>query len=132
MVFHLYKEVSLNIVFEVKFMDEDIVINCKVISIRPHFDAYGNEFVCVEFGVEAQKPPTIMPVPTNLPPEVSAVIPIISQLPKMFSHGKVYSHRLTIFLSNQEWEKMGRKYQYNDEVEIRISRKDGTIKIVPL
>ena len=88
--------------------------------------------VCIEFSVEAQKPPTVMSFPSNVPQEFSFVIPILSQIPKMFSQGKTYTHRLVLFLTNQEWERMEHKYQYNDEIEIRINRKDGTIRIIPV
>jgi len=112
--------------------DDEIIIHCKVTSIHPSSDSYGNEYVCIEFSVEAQKPPTVMSFPSNLPQEISFVIPILSQIPKMFSQGKAYTQRLVLFLTNQEWERMSRKYQYNEEVEVRINRKDGTIKITPI
>ncbi|MCX8176309.1 MAG: hypothetical protein N3E48_03655, partial [Candidatus Bathyarchaeota archaeon] len=72
--------------------DNEININSKVVSIHPFFDVYGNEYVCVEFGIEAQKPPTVMSMPPNIPQELSIVMPLITQLPRMFSQGKVYTN----------------------------------------
>jgi len=112
-------------------MSEEIVITCKITSIRPYFDAYGNEFVCVEFGVEAQKPPTVMSMPQNLPSEMSFVMPILTQIPKILPQTKLYNNRLILFLTTLEWEKLVRKYQYGDEVEIRVG-KDGTLRLVPI
>jgi len=107
---------------------EDITITCKVVSIHPFFDGYGNEFVCVEFGVEASKPPTVVSMPSNVPQEVSYVMPLLTQIPKMLSHPKAYNNRLILFLTKPEWEYLSRKYQYNDEVEIKID-KEGSIRL---
>ncbi|RLI05623.1 hypothetical protein DRO26_01660 [Candidatus Bathyarchaeota archaeon] len=111
-------------------MDEEITVNCKIISIRPFFDGYGNEFVCVEFGVEAQKPPAVMSLPSGLPQEISFLVPILTQIPKMFTQKKIYSKRIVLYLTNQEWERMERKYHYGDEVEVKINRKNGMIKLM--
>ncbi|MGP3668287.1 MAG: arcadin 1 [Candidatus Bathyarchaeota archaeon] len=111
---------------------DEISINLKVVSIHPFFDAYGNEYVCVEFGIEAQKPPAVMSMPPNIPQELSIVMPIIAQLPRMLSQGKVYTNRLVLFLTVHEWEKMEYKYHYGEEVEIRVNKKTGEIKLIPL
>ncbi|MHC1586495.1 MAG: arcadin 1 [Candidatus Hecatellaceae archaeon] len=111
-------------------MEEPAVsIPCKVISVHPSFDAYGSEYVCVEFGIEAQKPPTVMSLPANLPQEASFIIPILSQLPKLMPQAKTYSKRLALYFTVEEWDRLPRKYQFGDEVEIRVMR-DGTINII--
>jgi len=112
-------------------MSEASVIHCKVTGIRPFFDSFGNEFVCVEFGIEAERPPTVMSTPTSTPPEMSFIMPIISQIPKMIPQGKIYTSRLVLFLTTREWENVVKKYQYGDEVEIKID-KDGTLRVNPL
>lgn len=111
-----------------------ITIICKVISIHPFFDSNRNEYVCIEFGIEMPKPPTVVSMPSNIPKEVSSVIPILTQIPKIFGQTKTYdkySNRLILFLTKSEWESLSRKYQYGDEVELRIE-KDGTIHLVPI
>ena len=112
--------------------EDEITINSKVVSVHPFFDTYGNEYVCIEFGIEAQRPPTVMSMPTNIPQELSIVMPIITQIPKMFSQGKVYTNRLILFLTSYEWEKMGYKYHYGEEVEIKVNKKTGEVRLVPL
>lgn len=105
-------------------------IACKVISVHPSHDPYGNEYVCVEFGVEAQRPPTVMSLPPNIPQEVSSLlVPLLTQIPKMVPQARAYTKRLTIYFTPEEWEKLPRKYQYGDEVEIRVLR-DGSLKVI--
>ena len=106
----------------------DVTITCKVISIQPFFDGYGNEFVCIEFGVEASKPPTVVSVPSNVPQEISSVMPILTQIPKMVHQRRIYNNRLVLYLTKSEWEYLSRKYQYNDEVEIKVE-KEGIIHL---
>ncbi len=105
-----------------------VAFPCRVTAVHPHYDAYGNEYVCVEFSVEAQRPPSVIQMPKEAPEELSAVIPIVSQIPKMMVHGKAYSNRLVLFLTVQEWERMERKYQYGDDAEVSIGR-DGSISV---
>jgi hypothetical protein len=99
-----------------------------VTSIHPFFDQFGNEFICVEFTVEAQRPPSFVQMPRDAPQEISVVMPIISQIPKMFPQPKVYSNRLFLFLTTQEWERIQRKYQYGDEAEVNID-SNGSINV---
>ncbi|WP_309491877.1 arcadin 1 [Candidatus Hecatella orcuttiae] len=105
-----------------------ISIICKVNAIHPSAAPFGGEFVCVEFAVEAQKPPSFIQIPKDIPQEVSAVMPILTQLPKMLPQVKPYNNRLVLYLTPQEWEKLPRKYQYGDEVEIKIN-PDGSIHV---
>jgi len=106
----------------------EVTFPCRVTAVHPHYDAFGNEYVCVEFSVEAQRPPSIIQMPKEAPEELSAVIPIVSQIPKMMVHGKAYSNRIVLFLTVQEWERMERKYQYGDDAEVSIG-KDGSINV---
>ena len=106
-----------------------VSIACKVISIHPTFDHYGSEYVCVEFGIEAKKPPTVMSLPANIPQEASFIVPILSQIPKLIPQPKTYSKRLTLYFTSEEWSRLPRKYQFGDEVEIRVL-KDGSIQII--
>jgi len=110
-------------------LSEASVIHCKVIAVHPFHDAYGNEFVCVEFGVEAQKPPNVMSMPQNVPSEMSVVMPVIRQIPKLFPQAKQYNNRLVLYLTPKEWEVMRRKYNYSEEVQIKIDNKDGSIHL---
>jgi hypothetical protein len=110
-------------------LSEESIINCKVIAVHPFHDIYGNEFVCVEFGLEAQKPPNVMSVPQNLPTEISAVMPVIKQIPRLFPQAKQYNNRLVLYLTPNEWEIMQRKYNYGEEVQIKINNKDGTVQL---
>lgn len=96
--------------------------------MHPSFDQFGNEFVCIEFSVEAERPPSFVQMPRDVPQEVSAVMPIISQIPKMFPQAKAYSNRLVLFLRVDEWNRLQRKYQYGDDVQIRVAA-DGSINI---
>jgi len=104
-------------------------IACKVISVHPSYDPYGNEYVCVEFGVEAKKPPTVMSLPPNVPQEISFIFPLLSQIPKMIPHAKAYGKRLAVYFTPEEWDKLPRKYQFGDEVEVRVMR-DGSLKVI--
>lgn len=108
-------------------MDE-VSFVCKVNSIHPSIDSYGNEYVCVEFAVEAQRPPSIIQMPQNVPQELSAVMPLLSQIPKMLPHGRTHANRLMIFLTPQEWERLRRKYQFGDEAEVKIAA-DGSVNV---
>lgn len=76
--------------------------------------------MCVEFSVEADRPPNVIQMPKDTPQELSAVIPIVSQIPKMIVQSKTYANRMILFFSPQEWERMRRKYQYGDEVEVKV------------
>ncbi|MCJ7505419.1 arcadin 1 [Candidatus Bathyarchaeota archaeon] len=106
----------------------EVAFPCRITAVHPHYDPFGNEYVCVEFSVEAQRPPSVIQMPRGAPEELSAVIPIISQIPKMMVQGKAYSNRFVLFLTVQEWEKMERKYQYGDDAEVTIG-KDGSIHV---
>jgi hypothetical protein len=106
----------------------EVTFSCRATAVHPHYDPFGNEYVCVEFSVEAPRPPSFFQMPKEIPEELSAVIPIVSQIPKMMTHGKAYTNRLVLFLTVQEWEKMERKYQYGDDAEVAIS-KDGSIHV---
>jgi len=106
-----------------------ITISCKVTAVYPSFDPYGNEYVCVEFGAEPRKPPTVMSMPANFPQELSFIIPLLAQIPKMVPQTKTYSKRLALYFTQEEWERLPRKYQYGDEVEVRVMR-DGTVKVI--
>ena len=114
----------------VKGLEEPVAsIACKVISVHPSYDPYGNEYVCVEFGIEAKKPPTVMSLPPNLPQEVSFIVPLLSQIPKMVPQAKAYSKRLAVYFTPEEWDRIPRKYQFGDEVEIRVM-KDGSLRVL--
>jgi len=106
----------------------EVTFHCKATSIHPASDPYGNEYVCVEFTIEAQRPPSVVQIPANLPQEISAVVPIISQIPKMLPQAKAYAHRLTIYLTVQEWERLQRRYHFGDEAEVKIS-SDGSFQL---
>ncbi len=105
--------------------------SCRVSSIHPFFDPFGNEFVCVEFAMEAQRPPSVVSMPTNVPEEVSMVMPIISQIPKMFAQSKIYSNRLVLYFTTLEWSRLRRKYQFGDEVEVAVDQ-NGSIQVTPI
>lgn len=106
----------------------EITIGCRVNSIRPINDPYGNEFVCVEFAMESQKPPALIQFPKDVPQEVSAMIPIISQIPKMFPQVTAYTNRLTLLLTTAEWERLQRKFQFGEEAEIKVEN-NGEIRV---
>ncbi len=110
---------------------EDIIISCRIIAIRPFFDGYGNEFVCIEFGTEAAKPPSVVSMPSNIPKEISSIMPLLAQIPKMHGQRKIFDNRLVLYLTKEEWGRLSRKYQYNDEVEIKIN-KEGDIHLIPI
>jgi len=106
----------------------EVTFPCRVTAVHPHYDPFGSEYVCVEFSVEAQRPPSFFQMPKEVPEELSAVIPIVSQIPKMMAQSKAYSNRLVLFLTVQEWERMARKYQYGDDAVVTIGR-DGSIHV---
>lgn len=103
---------------------------CKVVSVHPSNDPYGNEFVCVEFALEAQRPPNVVQLPANVPQEISALIPLLSQIPKIlpFGQARSYANRLLLYLTPQEWDRIKRKYQFGDEAEVKIAA-DGSIHL---
>ena len=109
----------------------EYVIICRVNAIRSSHDPYGNEYVCVELAAEAQRPPTLIQMPKDAPQELSFVLPILSQIPKMLPQPKVYVNRLVAFFTIQEWERLKDKYRYGDEVEVKIGR-DGSISVKPI
>jgi len=104
----------------------EITFVCKVTSVHPSNDAYGNEYVCVEFAFEPPKPPSVVQMPPNMPREFSMVMPLITQIPKMLLQSKAYSNRLVLYLTLQEWDRLRRKYQFGDEIEIKIA-SEGSI-----
>jgi hypothetical protein len=110
-------------------MDE-VTIQCKVTAVHPAFDQIGNEYVCVEFAVET-KPVSFTAMPTSAPPEAQAIMPILSQIPKMFSQGKVYSNRLVLYFTPEEWEHLTRRYAYGEEYEVKVD-KNGVIQVTPI
>jgi len=107
---------------------EEISFICKVNAIHPSVDSYGNEYVCIEFAVESQRPPSVIQMPPNMPQELSALVPLLSQIPRMLPHARAHSNRLVIFLTPQEWDRMKRKFQFGDEAEVKIG-PDGAIKV---
>ena len=104
------------------------IIRCKVISIHPAHDIFGNEYVCIEFGVESQPPPAFAVMPRDVPQEISAIMPIISQIPKMFGQARAYAKRFVLFLTQDEWGWLEKRPQYGDEVEL-VLRSDGSFSI---
>lgn len=112
----------------VEFLLEEVSFVCKVNAIHPSVDPYGSEYVCIEFAVEAQRPPSVIQVPPNMPQELSAVMPLLSQIPKMLPQSRTHANRLVIFLTPQEWEHMKRKFQFGDEAEVKIG-PDGSIRV---
>jgi hypothetical protein len=110
-------------------LSETSIIHCKVIAVHPFHDVYGNEFVCVEFGLEAQKPPSVTSMPQTLPSEISAVMPVIRQIPKLFPQARQYNNRLVLYLTPKEWEIMRRKYNYGEEAQMKVDNRDGSIHL---
>jgi len=106
----------------------EVTIGCRVNAIRPVNDPYGNEFVCIEFATEAERPPSLIQLPKDAPQELSMVMPIITQIPKMFPQVKAYTNRLTLLLTVSEWERLKRKFQFGEEVEIKVD-DNGEIRV---
>jgi hypothetical protein len=109
----------------------NLSFSCKVTSIHPFFDPFGNEFVCVEFSMEAQRPPNVISMPSNATKEMSMVMPIISQIPKIFPQSRIYSNRLILYFTTQEWDRLLKKYRFGDEVEVTVEQS-GTIHVTPI
>jgi hypothetical protein len=70
-------------------------------------------------------------MPTNVPPEAQVIMPILTQIPKMFQQGKAYSNRLVLYFTPAEWERLARKYAYGEEYEIKVD-KNGVIQVTPI
>lgn len=77
----------------------------------------------MEFSIEAEKPPDVIQMPKDVPQELSGMAPIVFQMPKMIAQS-IYANRMVLFLSQQERERMRRKYGYGDEIEAKIDQKD--------
>ena len=108
----------------------EIVFSIKVFSIHPAYDHQGTEYVCVEFGCK----PLIMPtmVPAGMPRDVSDMIEASKSMmkilvpPQLRSQLTNYANRLTIFLTNDEWNNLQQKYTVGDEFKV-IMRTDGSL-----
>ena len=108
----------------------EIVLPIKVFSVRPTTDQQGMEYICVEFGYKPPKIPTMIPL--NVSREVSDVMEASKSManvllpPQLRSQLTGYVNRLTIFLTNDEWDNLQQKYTVGDEFKV-IMRSDGSL-----
>jgi hypothetical protein len=113
----------------VKKMSET-VISIKVFSIHPASDQQGTEYVCVEFGYKPPKMPTMVPVDVSR--DVSDMIEASKSMvqvlvpPQLRSQLTNYAHRLTLFLTTDEWDNLEQRYTVGDEFKV-IIRTDGSL-----
>ena len=109
---------------------EEIVFSIKVFSIHPAYDQQGTEYVCVEFGYKPPRMPTM--VPLDMSKEVSDMIEASKSMMKVLvplqlgSQLTNYVNRLTIFLTNDEWDNLQQRYTVGDEFKA-IMRTDGSL-----
>ena len=94
-------------------------------------DPFGEKLIKLEFAEEREIPgPIIFQQGNN--PLMRDIVPIISQVLKsmpMFSGRKAIMHRLTLYLTEDEWEKLTSKPEIGDEVEILIHDDKFEIKM---
>ena len=108
----------------------EIVFSIEVFSIHPAYDQQGTEYVCVEFGYRPPRMPTM--VPADMPRDVSDMIEASKHMVKVFVSPQLrsqltnYASRLTIFLTNDEWDNLQQKYTVGDELKV-IMRTDGSL-----
>lgn len=108
----------------------EIVFSAKVYAIHPVYDQQGIEYICVELGYKPPRMPTM--VPSTMPKEISDMIEASRNMvkvvvpPQLRSQLRNYSNRLTLFLTNDEWDNLEQKYTVGDEFKL-ILRLDGSL-----
>lgn len=110
----------------------EIAFTAKVTSMQPAYDAQGHEYVRVELSYRPPTMPTM--IPTDVPSEISDAIRASRDMvkvivpPQMQAQMRRYSHRLVLFLTMDEWDKVQQKYTLGDEFEVRV-KLDGNITV---
>jgi len=83
---------------------------------------WGEKLIRLEFSEEREVPGPVMISPKNMPSELAKdIVPILSQVLKTmpgFAGGKIKVNRLTLFLYEEEWDRLIDKPNIGDEVEI--------------
>ena len=102
----------------------------KVFSVHPTYDQQGTEYVCVEFGYKPPRMPTM--VPADMSRDVLDMIEASKSMlkvlvtPQQRSQLTNYANRFTIFLTNDEWDNLQKRYTVGDEFKV-IMRIDGSL-----
>lgn len=96
-------------------------------------DALGNRGVRLDLTEEREAPPPVLISPggstSSLAREVAPIISQVMQSLPFTRPGKIPLQRLTLWLTEDEWEKLEQKPEIGDEVEVKISRSSISINI---
>jgi len=103
----------------------EIRIRAILTSISTVINPWGERLVKLEFSEERELPGPMVIQKGRGSELAKEIVPVISQVLRSmpgFSGGKVRVPRLTIYLYEDEWDKMYEKPNINDTVEIIVSK----------
>jgi len=102
-----------------------------VTSKTMYNDPLGGRGVKIELAEERELPPPVVMSRGEASELLKDVMPIVSQIVQSLPFtrgGKVIFPRVTIWLSEEEWDKLEPKPDIGDEVEVSISPSGVTIR----
>jgi len=96
-------------------------------------DPLGNRGVRLDLTEEKEAPPPVIISPEgSTSPLAREVMPVINQVMQSLPFirpGKVTLQRLTLWLTEDEWERLEQKPEIGDEVEVKISKNVVSINV---
>jgi len=109
----------------------EIKFRAIVTSKTMYSDPLGGRGVKIELAEERELPPPVVMSRGEAPDLLKDVMPIVSQIIQSLPFtrgGKVTFPRMTIWLSEEEWDRLEPKPDIGDEVEVVISSSNVTIR----
>ena len=109
----------------------EIKFRAIVTSKTMYGDPLGGRGVKIELAEERELPPPIVMSRGEVSDLLKDVVPVVSQIIQSLPFtrgGKVTFPRMTIWLSEEEWDRLEPKPDIGDEVEVVISSSNVTIR----
>jgi len=109
----------------------EIKFRAIVTSKTMYSDPLGGRGVKIELAEERELPPPIVMSRGEVSDLLKDVVPVVSQIIQSLPFtrgGKVTFPRMTIWLSEEEWDRLEPKPDIGDEVEVVISSSNVTIR----
>ena len=110
----------------------EIKFKAIVTSKTMYNDPLGGRGVKIELAEERELPPPVVMSRGETSDLLKEVMPIVSQIIQSLPFtrgGKVTIPRMTIWLSEEEWDRLEPKPDIGDEVEVVMSSSNVTIKV---
>jgi len=110
----------------------EIKFRAIVTSKTMYSDPLGGRGVKIELAEEKELPPPVVMSRGEVSDLLKDVMPIVSQIIQSLPFtrgGKVTFPRMTIWLSEEEWDKLEPKPDIGDEVEVSILPSNVTIRV---